>query len=101
MLSTPRELFVWDGYRDEAYVDWPLPLGRTGQTISAPHMVVMMLEELELRAGMKVLEIGSGSGWTAACLDSIVGARGRVVSVDLIEMVVDFATRNIGRGGVE
>jgi len=101
LLSSPRELFVWDGYRDEAYVDWPLPLGRTGQTISAPHMVVMMLEELELRAGMKVLEIGSGSGWNAACIASIVGARGRVVSVELIEELVDFATRNIRRAGFE
>ena len=101
ILSSPRELFVWDGDRDEAYVDWPLPLGRTGQTISAPHMVVMMLEELDLRAGMKVLEIGSGSGWNAACIASIVGARGRVVSVELVEELVEFATRNIRRAGLE
>ncbi len=101
ILSSPRELFVWEGYRDEAYVDWPLPLGRTGQTISAPHMVVMMLEELDLRAGMKVLEIGSGSGWNAACIASIVGGRGRVVSVELIEELVEFATRNIRRAGLE
>ena len=101
MLSTPRELFVWEGYRDEAYVDWPLPLGRTGQTISAPHMVVMMLEELDLRAEMKVLEIGCGSGWNAACIASIVGARGSVVSVELIEELVEFATRNIRRAGLE
>ena len=101
VLSSPRELYVWDGYRDEAYFDWPLPLGRTGQTISAPHMVVMMLEELDLRAGMKVLEIGSGSGWNAACIASIVGARGRVVSVELVEELVEFATRNIKRAGLE
>ncbi|HLQ03759.1 MAG TPA: hypothetical protein VK114_03075, partial [Nitrososphaerales archaeon] len=101
ILSSPRELFVWDGYRDEAYVDWPLPLGRTGQTISAPHMVTMMLEELDLRAGMRVLEIGSGSGWNAACIASIVGDRGRVVSVELIEELVEFATRNIRRAGLE
>ena len=101
ILSSPRELFVWDGYQDEAYVDWPLPLGRTGQTISAPHMVVMMLEELELRGGMKVLEIGAGSGWNAACIASIVGGRGRVVSVELVEELVEFATRNIRRLGLE
>jgi len=101
ILSSPRELFVWDGYRDEAYVDSPLPLGRTGQTISAPHMAVMMMEELDLRAGMKVLEIGSGSGWNAACIASIVGARGRVVSVELVEELVEFATRNIARAGLE
>src|SRR3989442_203426 len=101
ILSSPRELFVWEGYRDEAYADWPLPLGRTGQTISAPHMVVMMLEELDLRAGMKVLEIGSGSGWNAACIASIVGARGRGGSVELVEGLVEFARRNIAPAGLE
>ncbi len=101
ILSTPRELFVWHGYQDEAYFDWPLPLGSTGQTISAPHMVVMMLEELDLRAGAKVLEIGTGSGWNAACIARIVGLEGRVVSVELIEELVEFAKKNIRRAGLE
>ena len=99
VLSSPREFFVWDDYRDEAYFDRPLPLGATGQTISAPHMVVMMLEELDLRAGMSVLEIGSGSGWNAACMANIVGTRGRVVGIELIRELVEFATRNIRRVG--
>ncbi len=101
ILSVPRELFVWEGYEEEAYSDWPLPLGRTGQTISAPHMVVLMLEELQLGVGMKVLEIGCGSGWNAACIARIVGGGGRVVSVELNEELVEFAKRNVGRVGLE
>ena len=49
----PREEFVLSEYRKMAYVDRPLPIGY-GQTISAPHMVVMMCEALELRPGHKV-----------------------------------------------
>jgi len=101
IISVPRELFVWEGYEEEAYADWPLPLGRTGQTISAPHMVALMLEELQLSAGMKVLEVGCGSGWNAACIGKIIGRGGRVVTVELNEELVEFATRNVRRAGLE
>jgi len=101
ILSNPRDLFVWDGYEEEAYADWPLPLGRTGQTISAPHMVVLMLEELRLDRGMRVLEVGCGSGWNAACIGRIVGEKGGVVSIELNEELVGFAKRNLKRVGLE
>src|ERR1700730_10403894 len=68
--SVPRETFLdqEESSRAMAYLDEPLPLGVSGQTISAPHMVVMMLEELELSSGLKVLEIGGGSGYNAALM---------------------------------
>ena len=65
-LTVPREEFVWPDMKSSAYYDTPLPLGATGQTISAPHMVAIMLEEMWLEEGMLVLEIGAGSGYSAA-----------------------------------
>ena len=100
MLSVPRELFVWEDYRDRAYIDAPLPLGRTGQTISAPHMVAMMLEELDLRKGLRVLEIGCGSGYNAACLAKIVGSAGRVVSLEVRDDLVESARKNLASSGL-
>lgn len=100
ILSVPRELFVWEGYEGLAYSDSPLPLGSTGQTISAPHMVAIMLEELELEAGQTVLEVGCGSGYNAACISTIVGGRGRVVGVELNEELVVFSRRNLSRAGI-
>ncbi|RLI88994.1 MAG: protein-L-isoaspartate O-methyltransferase, partial [Archaeoglobales archaeon] len=72
MLRVPRHLFVPYQYRKEAYIDTPLPIG-SGQTISAPHMVAMMCELLNLKRGEKVLEVGGGSGYHAAVVAEIVG----------------------------
>jgi len=97
--KVPRELFVWPGYEDQAYLDMPLPLGDTGQTISAPHMVAIMLEELRVEEGQKVLEIGAGSGYNAALLAELVGPRGKVITVERIPELVSFARKNIERAG--
>ncbi|MEM3341255.1 MAG: protein-L-isoaspartate O-methyltransferase, partial [Thermoplasmata archaeon] len=64
MAEIPRHLFVPENVRDNAYDDTPLPIG-WNQTISAPHMVGMMAELLELKPGLKVLEIGAGCGYHA------------------------------------
>ena len=65
-----RELFVPKRLRGHAYDDSPLPIG-SGQTISQPYIVALMIEALALRGGEKVLEIGSGSGYAAAVLARI------------------------------
>jgi len=62
MKSVPREEFVPPKMRPYAYEDRPLSIGN-GQTISAPHMVAMMVESLEFHNEHKVLEIGTGSGY--------------------------------------
>ena len=70
MRHIPRHLFVPDGQSRRAYADVPLPIG-SGQTISQPYIVGLMTQLLDLEAGEKVLEIGTGSGYQAAALTEI------------------------------
>jgi protein-L-isoaspartate(D-aspartate) O-methyltransferase len=63
----PREIFVPDSFSDQAYENTALPIGM-GQTISQPSVVAFMTQALELNDRMKVLEIGTGSGYQAAIL---------------------------------
>ena len=71
MKKVPRHLFVPEEFRDQAYEDYPLPIGE-GQTISQPYIVAYMTEALELKPADRVLEIGTGSGYQAAILAEIV-----------------------------
>ncbi len=73
MKSLPRHAFVQDAFRMQAYEDRPLPIGH-GQTISQPSTVAFMTQHLQLEQGMRVLEIGTGSGYQAAIL-SVMGCR--------------------------
>ena len=81
-----------------AYIDSPLAIGE-GQTISAPHMVGMMASGLELRPGLKVLEIGGGSGYHAAVIAELVRPDGHVYSIERIQSLADRATRNLETAG--
>lgn len=63
----PRHLFVPQAYIDEAYEDYPVPIGE-GQTVSQPFTVAFMTQLLQVQPGNKVLEIGTGSGYQAAVL---------------------------------
>jgi len=67
MRKVPRHLFVDEALKDQAYGDYPLPIGE-GQTISQPYIVALMTEALELKGPEKVLEVGTGSGYQAAIL---------------------------------
>jgi protein-L-isoaspartate(D-aspartate) O-methyltransferase len=78
MAQVPRELFVRAGSIAQAYLDGALPIA-SGQTISQPYMVAHMTELLELRPGMRVLEVGTGSGYGAAVL---AGLGAGVISVE-------------------
>ena len=81
MRNVPRHLFVPEYLRSSAYDDSPLPIG-LGQTISQPYIVAFMTEQLEPSLGMKVLEIGTGSGYQSAIL-AYLGCE--VYTVELIE----------------
>ncbi len=70
MSIVPRHLFVQEALRVQAYEDTPLPIGY-GQTISQPYIVALMSQLLEVEQGMRVLEIGTGSGYQAAVLASM------------------------------
>lgn len=98
MLKVERHLFIPDGERDYAYQDTPLPIGH-GQTISAPHMVAMMAELLLPKPGEKVLEVGAGSGYHAAVIAEMVRPNGKVVTLERIPELVEFARRNVARSG--
>jgi protein-L-isoaspartate(D-aspartate) O-methyltransferase len=98
MLQVKRDLFVPQYLRPQAYADYPLPIGE-GQTISAPHMVAMMCDCLELERNDKVLEIGAGSGYHAAVIAELIGDEGHVYSVERIPWLVEFATENLERAG--
>jgi len=94
MMQVKRHLFVPPHLADQAYGDYPLPIGE-GQTISAPHMVAMMCDYLELKRGEKVLEIGAGSGYHAAVIAELIGEEGRVYSIERIKYLVEFSTKNL------
>jgi len=105
LLAVPRELFVPEPYRDLAYEDRPLPIGH-GQTISAPSIVGYMIELLDPNIGMRVLEVGAGSGYAAAVLAEIVAPSGaprdkwgHVYAVEIVEELVERARRNLERAG--
>ncbi len=90
MMKVPRHLFVPKAYEKEAYIDTPLPIG-FGQTISAPHMVAIMCDLLDLKEGEKVLEVGGGSGYHAAVVAEIVGKKGKVVAIERIPELAEKA----------
>ena len=81
MQNVPRHLFVPENLQSHAYDDCPLPIG-FGQTISQPYIVAFMSEQLGTASGMKVLEIGTGSGYQAAVL-ACLGCE--VFTVELVE----------------
>lgn len=100
-----RELFLPEHLRMYAYVDTPLPIG-SGQTISAPHMVCLMNEELRLEVGHKVLEVGAGSGYHACTIAEIVAPSdidrslwGHVWTLEIIKELADYARRNVEKAG--
>ncbi|MFQ6052183.1 MAG: protein-L-isoaspartate O-methyltransferase [Candidatus Hydrothermarchaeota archaeon] len=96
MLKVPRHLFVPENQRIHAYEDRPLYIGM-GQTISAPHMVAIMCEKLDLKPAHRVLEVGAGSGYHAAIISEIVGKDGYVISIERIKELADFAQENLRR----
>jgi len=77
----------------EESANTPLPIGH-GQTISQPLTVAFMLELLNPKLGHKILDIGSGSGWTTAMLAEIVGPKGRVFGIERVAELKEFGQRN-------
>lgn len=84
MRRVPRHLFVSEALWDQAYGDFPLPIGE-GQTISQPYIVAEMTQALALNKEDRVLEIGTGSGYQAAILAEIVF---RVYSIERIHSLL-------------
>ena len=99
LLRVERHQFLPRQWWPQAYGDRPLPI-EEGQTISAPHMVAMMAELLELAPGMKVLEVGAGTGYHAAVIAELVRP-GPVFSIEVIPRLARVAEDNLRRAGYE
>jgi len=95
LRRVPRHEFVPTEYRDAAYGDHPLPIGY-GQTISQPYIVAYMTETLHAGPGMRVLEVGTGSGYQAAVL---AAAGCEVYTVEIFRALADSAALRLRRLG--
>lgn len=97
-LAVKRELFVGEDNFEYAYADDALPVGY-GQTISQPSTIAVMLELLGVEEGMKVLEVGAGTGYVLALLSELVGKKGKVYGIDLVKELTDRAKNNLKKQG--
>jgi len=89
-----RADFVPEALKELAYGDFPLSIGE-GQTISQPWSVAFMLELLQPQFGQKVLDVGSGSGWTTALLAHIIGSKGMVTGIEKLPALVEQGRSNL------
>ena len=102
-LKTPRIIeafrkikrvdFLPQDIKNLAELNEALPIGY-GQTISQPLVVAFMLEKIQPEPGDKILDIGSGSGWTTALLSEIVGEQGKVFAIEVVPELVEFGRKN-------
>ncbi|MEX0921094.1 MAG: protein-L-isoaspartate(D-aspartate) O-methyltransferase [Candidatus Pacearchaeota archaeon] len=92
--SVKREYFIPEELKSKAYEDTALPIGE-GQTISQPYTIALMLSELSLRKGQKVLEVGSGSGYVLALISKIVGKKGKVFGMEIINELAKKSKENL------
>lgn len=95
VAKVPRHHFVPLELRQYAYADSPLPIGY-GKTISQPFIVALMTDLLEIEAGDKVLEIGTGLGYQAAILAELAE---RIYSVEIVEELAAEARNRLGKLG--
>lgn len=91
--KVPRHLFVEEALQNQAYEDYPLPIG-DGQTISQPYMVALMIDALQLAGSEKVLEIGTGSGYQTALLAELTE---EVYSIERIPSLAHHAISALNR----
>ncbi len=105
-LKTPRLIqsfrkikradFLPNELKDLAELNEALPIGYC-QTISQPLVVAFMLEQLQPQPGDKILDVGSGSGWTSALLGEIVGEKGKVVAIEVVPELKEFSRTNVAK----
>lgn len=100
IAEVDRADFLPEDQKRFSDVDTPLPLKR-GQTMSAIHMYAIMLNHALLEGGLDVLEVGTGSGYGAALIKRLVGLNGRVISLERIGELADFAEENLKKKGLE
>jgi len=97
-LTIHRADFLPLDEKDLADLDQALPIG-DDQTISQPSVVYFMLQLLKPTPGCKILDVGSGSGWTTALLSWIVGETGRVIAIEVVSQLKEFGENNVAQYG--
>lgn len=100
LAAVDRADFLPARERGNAGFDGPLPIG-FGQTNSQPSTVRAMLDLLGVRPGDRVLDVGSGSGWTTALLAYLAGPRGFVIGVELVPALVELGSTHLAPYGFE
>jgi protein-L-isoaspartate(D-aspartate) O-methyltransferase len=105
MESVPRHLFLPGLAPEAAYADEAVPIksdgGVTVSSVSQPSMVAIMLEQLDVAPGHRVLEIGAGAGWNAGLLAHVVGAGGAVTTVDIDDDLVAGTRTHLAAAGLD
>jgi protein-L-isoaspartate(D-aspartate) O-methyltransferase len=96
MAEIPREEFLSDAYRPQAYDDGPLPIG-LGQTISQPYIVALMTQELHVDGNCEVLEVGTGSGYQSAVLSRLAK---KVYTIERLSELFESAQAVLSRLGI-
>lgn len=96
MVEIPREEFVPNSYRSQAYTDGPLPIGM-GQTISQPYIVALMTQELRVSQDCEVLELGTGSGYQTAILSKLAK---KVYTIERFSELAQSAQAVLSRLGI-
>jgi protein-L-isoaspartate(D-aspartate) O-methyltransferase len=94
MRAVPREHFLPRGQQGSADIDQALEVGY-GQTCSQPSTVVDMLTLLDVQRGQRVLDVGSGTGWTTALLGRLVGPDGQVIGCEIVPELVEWGGKNL------
>lgn len=103
VLQVPRHLFLPREPLGRAYADSAIITHRINNSLissaSQPSMIVIMLQQLALQPGMRVLEIGAGTGYNAALLAELVGPTGSVITIDIDQLIVDEARAHLDSAG--
>ncbi|MBU1120948.1 MAG: protein-L-isoaspartate(D-aspartate) O-methyltransferase [archaeon] len=97
-LKLKREVFFPQHMKEQAYSDNAFPIG-FNQTISQPSTIAIMMELLDVKKGMKVLEVGAGSGYVCALLEELVGEKGKVYGIELVKELFEQAKKNLEVNG--
>jgi protein-L-isoaspartate(D-aspartate) O-methyltransferase len=104
--GVPRHLFLPNEPLERAYKDIAITVKKSDESVptsasSQPSIMAVMLEQLELQPGMRILEIGAGTGYNAALMAKLVGETGSVVTIDIQPDLIDQARINLARAGFE
>lgn len=99
METVHRSRFVRPEHEDDWQIDSPLPIGH-GKTDTRPSTLAKMLELLDVQPGQRILDVGTGSGWSTALLATLTGEEGSVIGTELLPELMAFGLANVKAEGL-